>query len=132
MGIMQDWRQLTSGKVSFIDEDRPNPVQILKQLRNLRCFQKGGMEHDKGKSWINDLHGEVENARICGRCAAPEVAGKWEALVKMAALGSLKAAEAGRMGDLEAADTIKNLLDESRATKKVLVDLHYVIYKNPV
>ena len=48
-GIVQDWRQLTSGKVSFIDEDRPNPAQILKQLRNLRYFQKGGMGERQGK-----------------------------------------------------------------------------------
>ena len=74
----------------------------------------------------------MENARICGRCAAPEVAGKWEALVKMAALGPLKAEETGGMGDVEAANTIKNLLDESGATKKVLEDLHYIIYKSLV
>eukprot|EP00803_Ostreobium_quekettii_P003476 evm.model.scf_39.4 EVM.evm.TU.scf_39.4 scf_39:15583-26238(-) len=113
--LMEGWNHITSGKVTFTVEEHPSPARLLKELLQIKGYKK-----KPGASWIDELHGDVMEAEAeGGKPLSPEAAAKWEALTKMAAMGSSMVAEFDAVPDQEALSCLDELLKEVAATSKV-------------
>lgn len=106
---------MSTGKVDIINEDKPNPIRLLKEYRNLHNAHKRCGKQKKG-SWIDELHDDIKASLTKQGMARPSIVGKWEALVRMMALSSM---DSDGFCDLEAANCIDILMVESGVSTQV-------------
>ena len=114
---MKGWKSVSSGTVSIVDEERPNPIRLLKQFRVMNgSHKKAAKQQDR--SWKVRSDGE---AALSGRKTPTSSAGRQEAFAKMAALASMGSVEINGLNDLEAAKCIKCLMENPSVSVEVMV-----------
>ena len=114
---MKGWKSVSSGTVSIVTEERPNPIRLLKQFRVMNSSHKKAAKQQE-HSWKVRNDGE---AALSGRKAPPNAAGRQEAFAKMAALASMGSMEINGLNDLEAAKCIKCLMEDPSVSVEVMV-----------
>ena len=114
---MKGWKSVSSGTVSIVDEERPNPIHFLKQFRDMNSSNKKEAKQQE-LSWRVRNNGEAALSRSK---APPNAAGRQEAFAKMAALASMGSMEINGLNDLEAAKCIKCLMEDPSVSVEVMV-----------
>ncbi|CAD7702022.1 unnamed protein product [Ostreobium quekettii] len=112
--LTEGWNHITSGKVTFAEEEHPNPARLLKELLQAKRYKS-----KPSVSWIDEIHNQIEELAADGKSPSSVVEGKWEALTKMGAVGSTAAIDYDAIADLEASSCLHELLKENRASSKV-------------
>lgn len=117
--LMKGWKNISSGEVTILDKERPNPIRLLKQYRALNNLRQAQRMQKEG-SWIDEIHDTATHAGTKTSDEPQNAVGKWEAIVKMAYLASMESCAPDGFGDHEAADCIASLFGDPGVSDKVI------------